>query len=597
MFRSLACCAPLTFALLLDVRPAIAAEVHSQLATPILFVSSQASLESDAGIRLRGLLDGLGITYRHQLIDRLETLRPQRHQALVVLPGFLDSQQQKLWLNASLKQALASGVDVIYIGASFCGNADAELQQLFAVSLDPANCLETVAEPGVRQFAVDSLGLTGRTLTLVAGELMLRRRDADSVDRPWSIRRSDQLGRGEAILLGFDVMGFWKYPRTTSSYLRPLLLTRLLNRSLAEGYVAKHSAMHAMQSPLLMRWEDVAPLSEQSPQRPLIQHLDQFARILDAHRLPLNVALVSRYINPSRRLDLRWSERNVANQRLKRFIAARLRLGGSLIAHGYTHQSGSGSDDISNHDHEMWDEDRQVYLPRRDQLLRVMAAMHDIQRDWNRRPLIWETPHYQANNDTYSAVVEAGFEAVVESDSSLFPNRFGYAGRLDPRLLNVPETGYEIPWHKQQIDQRLRLWQHAIQPDLNEMGAPFLFFHHGHTRLQVEGLAELLAQSERFRYWKPSLEDYVTFWNKRQAVVYHVSQHIASPGLNIRVERGFEGMTIRVRLPNGMVPERVLVDSVPIKFQVRRFDGLDYVYISLPGPHSRSIDVAYRPGA
>lgn len=595
MFRSLVCCAPLTLALLLDVGACVAADVQSKLATPVLFISSQTSLESDAGIRLRGLLDGLGIPYRHQLIDRLETLRPQQYQVLVVLPGFLHGLQQRMWLNASLKRALANGVNVIYIGTSFCENADSELQRLFAVSFDPVSCLVTVSEQSGRQFAVDSLGLPGRTLMLVAGELMLRRHDAAVVDQPWFVRPSDHLGHGEAILLGFDVMAFWKYPLTTSSYLRPLLLTRLLNRCLADGYVAKHAAMHALQSPLLMRWEDVAPLSEQSPQRPLIQHLDQFERILDAHQLPLNIALVSRYIDPSRQLDIRWSDRNAANEHLKRFIGARLELGGSLIAHGYTHQSGSGSDDISNHDHEMWDEDQQVYLSRRDQLVRILAAMQDVHRDWGRRPLIWETPHYQSNHDTYSAVAEAGFEAVVESDSSLFPNRYGYAGKLDSRLLNIPETGYEMPWSKQQIQQRLHLWRHAIQPDLNELGAPFLFFHHGHTRLQLEALAELLDQSERFRYWKPSLNEYVSFWNKRREFVFHVSRTHALSRFSIRIERGFEGMTMRVRLPNGQEPERVLVDSVPIRFLSRRFDGHDYIYISLPSRNSRSIEVAYRP--
>lgn len=573
-------------------RPGIS---EPRLNTPFLLLHNEASLDSEGGKRLLGLLDGLGIPYRHQAIEQLQRLQPDQHQTVIVLSGFLQNPDQKLWLNDVLKQSLRQGTHVIYLGASFCANADPELQSRFGITLDSSACVQTVAQQGVREVTLAGVGLAGRSLTLYPDEVVLRLPPASRLATPLLVTQPNHSQEGGATLVGFDILSYWKHPLSNSSYARALLLTRLLNRSLADGYVAKHASMHGLQAPLLMRWEDVAPLSDRSPQGPMVQHLDRFKRLLAVHQLPLNIAIVSRYVNPSKGVLIRWSDQHKPNLRLRRFVADRLRQGGSLIAHGHTHQFGTGADDISNLDGEMWDEDADAYLSRAEQILKVDAAVRELRMDWGRRPLIWETPHYKANRDTFAAVAQAGFKAVVESDSSVFPNRYGYDDQLDPRLLNVPETGFEIPWDAMNISLRLSIWRGAIQPDLHELGAPFLFFYHGHSVLQLDALTALLEASGSFSYWKPSLDDYIQFWERRHSVDYRVVEASSGSKFTILVDRGFAGMTMRIRLPDGHEPQRVSVDSLPGTFLLREFDGIAYVYVVLPGDESSIVEVSHRP--
>ena len=609
LFRHMKHCAGLIIFCFAHIFPALAS-AEELSATPLLLLQADDVAAMDSGIRLRGLLDGLGIPYHHQSIDKhgqgddpvgqaSDATVPrsswERYQTILVLPGFLRSQLQSQWLNAVLKQALREGTSVIYLGASFCANADAELQDLFAVSLDTVPCGQTAAEQQVQGFSLESWGLKARFLTLHPNELILRlSKNSAKAEQSWLLFRPRRDRVGEAILVGFDILSYWKHPASSSSYLRPLLLTRLLNRSLSKGYVAKHASPHGMQAPLLLRWEDVMPLASKHSDQQLLDRLHHFEQVLARQRLPVNIAVISHYVHPGQQIRIGWSGPGAVTLRLKEFVHNQLRLGGALIVHGYSHQHGSGADDYSAYDGEMWDEDANVYLSKAEQFQKVIAARRQARADWGVEPLAWETPHYQANAATYAAVADAGFKYVVESDSSVFPNRHGFANQLDPRLLIIPETGFSLPLSADQLEQKLTLWGSYIQPDLYEIGAPFLFFYHGYSQQQLQALERLLQASSRYQYWQPNLIEYARFWQQRQDFRYELVPGAKAATIRMRISGGFKGATLRIRLPDGCKPDQVVIDSVRQHVVARQYDQIWYVYLALPSQRSRSIEVMYR---
>ncbi len=565
-------------------------------ARPLLFLHEPEIRQTDSTIRLRSLLDGLGIPYHQQAVDYRSTVSLKKHHTIIVQPGFLQDTQDRAWLNKTLKSAIKDGSNILYIGSSFCGVADSELQYLFGVQLDPVSCVQVVTNQSVKAIDLSFQGVTGRLLPLYEGERIIKYDEPSLLTDSLVNTRLGDAATGDAVLVGFDLLSYWKHPESPSAYVRALLLTRLLNRMLTNGYVAKHASLAGLQSPILLRWEDVAPISGDDLQHPYIRGLDHFARLLQAYKLPVNIALVSRYLDPVNQILIRWSDRSQANLLLKAFVRKQIIAGGSIIAHGHTHQHGSGVDDKSTFDGEMWDEDRNIYLSFDEQRIKAQSAFRDISLDWDQSPLIWETPHYQSNRDTYKAVADVGYSFVVESDSSLFPNHYGYAQQLDKRLLLLPETGYEMPLLKGAIEDRLSLWRTSVQPDLYEIGAPFIFFYHGLSSLQLQGLDRLLSQSADYHYWKPSLMAYATFWKQRQNVNYNTFHDRRQSRFIVATQSAFKNFTFRVRLPNGQIPDAVSINQISQPLIARRFDHLWFVYIPVSTSKKKvSIVVSYRP--
>lgn len=581
---------------LVNLSLAKAVPAQSAKSIPILVITEpEKPKRSSATSRLLGLLDGLGIPYHERRISDQNVSRVDRYDLVIAMPGFVSEPGFRNRLSQDLKQALQKGVNVIYIGSSFCGNADTGLSKLFHVSRNESGCLSKGSQLPSLSLDLTSYGLAGRELTVHAEEsVMAMTSGSQSIDR--LVRETG--GRhqvGNAVLVGFDILSFWKHPEDLSAYLRPLLLTRLINRQLNNGYVAKHGSINAHQSPFMLRWEDVSPLPGSDTQQPFLAALPRFEALLGQASIPLNIAIVSRFVDPLNRIQADWSDQTPANKLLRAFVRSQLSKGASLIAHGYTHQFGDTPNDRSKADGEMWDEARESFLTTEQQRQRVSSARDAIIQDWQQAPLIWETPHYQANSDTYQVVADAGFRFVVESDSSLFPNRVGYDSRLDRRLLNLPETAYEVPLDHLAIQQRQDLWWRAIQPDLYEIGAPFLFFYHGMSEPQLDALGSLVQSVNRFDYWKPTLREYAEFWLMRERAQHRVVHEPDLKRFLVSIDNGFAGHTLRIRLPDGFAPESVSLDAKAKPLISRRFDQAWFVYVPMTDRSNQMMTINYRP--
>jgi len=575
---------------------AYAAPVQAAKSIPILVITEpEKPKRSSAASRLLGLLDGLGIPYHERRISDRNAKHVDRYDLVIALPGFLSESGLRNRLSQDLAEAVQKGVNVIYIGSSFCGNADASLSSLFHASLNESGCLSRGNQLPSLSLDLSGYGLVGRKLRVHGQEVVMAvTSNSQSID---SLVKFTQGNRklGNAVLIGFDILSFWKHPEDLSAYLRPLLLTRLINRQLSNGYVAKHGSINAHQAPLMLRWEDVAPLPGWDTQQPFLAALPRFEALLGQARIPLNIAVVSRFVDPLNRIQVDWSDQTPANELLRSFVRRQLAKGASLIAHGYTHQFGDTPNDRSKADAEMWDEARESFLSIEQQRERVTSARAAIIQDWQQTALIWETPHYQANSDTYRVVADAGFRFVVESDSSLFPNRGGYDHRLDRRLLNLPETGYEVPLDRVAIQQRQDLWRRAIQPDLYEIGAPFLFFYHGISELQLDALGSLVHFVNRFDYWKPTLRQYAEFWLMRERAQHRVVHEPDLRRFLVSIDNGFAGHTLRIRLPDRFAPESVSINAKDKLLISRRFDQAWFVYVPMADSSRQLMTINYRP--
>lgn len=580
----------------------LVASVSPSKATPFIpsklssiLVLTPPEPKSPGSVRLGGLLDGLGISYHKRAVSDESFANAGRYDLVIAIPGFLSEVADRKILNKQLKDAIDEGVDVIYIGPSFCGNADSELFSLFRFPQSDKPCLSKAGDLNKRSIDLTSFGLGSRTLLLQADEEVIAPH-SDSGSRDVFVRTTSGMSKkGSRVLIGFDILSFWKHPESDSAFLRPLLLTRIVNRHLVNGYAAKHSSMNGQQSPFLMRWEDVSPVPSSDTSLPLIENLERLASILNQYQIPLNIAIVSHFVDPLKGIQSQWSDISAANQSLKKFIKSQLLRRGSLIAHGYTHQYGDTPNDRSKLDGEMWDESTGAYLSIVLQRQKVRMAKDAIIQDWQQIPLIWETPHYQSNSDTYQAVADEGFLYVVESDSTVFPNRSGYDNNLDRRLLNLPETAYEIPLDEDQIRERLDLWSSAIQPDLYEIGAPFLFFYHGISNSQFKALQKLLQSTPNYDYWKPNLLEFAQFWERRANVQHVFSHDRQSRKISLRVNNAFVGYTIRFRVPNSYLPGFVTANGKRHRFTSRQFDNNWYVYVALTKSGDQFVTLNYRP--
>ena len=208
--------------------------------------------------------------------------------------------------------------------------------------------------------------------------------------------------------------------------------------------MGKHSVKDGKEATFLLRLEDYTPGGEMmlgNPPETWIDRLDNLIYFLRSTGLKLNMAVIPRYAHPCRgeSQSRTWSDIDQRIPLLKRYAQTVLTDGGTLIAHGFRHQVGIGLEDFSGGDYEMC-------LSPADQLLcdlrpnncdnsfRSFAeqkqvtdnARAEMAAQFNYTPLVWETPHYAGNSDTYKAASESGFQFFTESDTMIFPNYFGY---------------------------------------------------------------------------------------------------------------------------------------------------------------------------
>jgi uncharacterized protein YdaL len=164
---------------------------------------------------------------------------------------------------------------------------------------------------------------------------------------------------------------------------RYIVFADILHDILGQDHPASHTA--------LVRIEDVNPSSDPDD-------LLRIARYLSAKNIPFAVSLVPIYIDPAKRVEYHLEDMPKMLAALKKIPS----LGGVFIMHGYTHQYRG----VTTDDYEFWDEvaDKPV---RGDSVenssLRIEKSLKEYFSN-GLYPVAWETPHYFASRNTYSAV-------------------------------------------------------------------------------------------------------------------------------------------------------------------------------------------------
>ena len=119
-------------------------------------------------------------------------------------------------------------------------------------------------------------------------------------------------------------------------------------------------------------------------------------------------------------------------------------------------------------------------------------------------------------------------------------------------------------------------------PRLVRLNGLFHVFYHNTSLAQYKALKNLLATAGRFDLWKPSLEEYAQFWERRGRT--RVESHIDPlHGLIVaNVTDPFDGLALSIRLPDGAVPGEVTIDGRAVEVASRQMAGIWYVYPVLP---------------
>jgi hypothetical protein len=312
------------------------------------------------------------------------------------------------------------------------------------------------------------------------------------------------------------------------------------------------------------------------------------------YQVPLNIALVPKYVHPYRNEYHDWASEDPEIVTLRQQAQQAFADGGTLIVHGYKHQIGQGPDNFSGDDFEMWDEKAKRFLSLEEQQHITDLGFAEVARLWHLTPTIWITPDYESNTDTYIAAARSGFKYLAESDTKLFPNREGYLNKVGGLLLNIPETGFNYPLDPSEIKTSAILKQKYILPRLIRLRAQFNMFYHNSSQQQERALKNLLVNSSKLDLWKPNLQDLGAFWENRARVevvsrIDPIAHHVV-----VRVNKSFEGFALTIRLPNGAMVDTVAIDDRPATAQSRRVGDLWLIEPVMPPGLEHRITIDYR---
>jgi hypothetical protein len=186
---------------------------------------------------------------------------------------------------------------------------------------------------------------------------------------------------------------------------------------------------------------------------------------------------------------------------------------------------------------------------------------------------------------------------VTESDTKLFPNREGYLNRVDGRLLNIPETGFNYPLDPNEIKASAIVKQSHILPRLARLRTAFSFFYHNSSLQQEKALKNLLVSSRRLDLWKPNLEEFGMFWEKRARVEMASQVNPIAGHMVVELDRSFPGFALSIRLPDGAAPKAVAVDGQPVTAVSRRVGHVWLVEPVMPGAATHRVTIDYELGA
>lgn len=538
--------------------------VSARLFAPIILMTDDGPSETISVDRFSNTLESVGISHELVGVGKSQRLNPLHYQLVIVALHENPSARSVKYLGTFLQAVLASGGNVLFIGPWICDLDPDLIAASFGVRSRSSQCLQN---SGVGEALV----LQPRRFVVALNAELMADLVSAGATTPVRVNRRALLtsysagpGHGRAVVITAPLLDYWKVDDLSQSFKRPLLLVALVQQLSQGGSLGKHPVLNAQEATLLLRLEDISPAAQSRFGWDEYGRLEFIRRLSKLHATPINVAIISRFINPSRGVDDGWSSPDPANRALRAFVRSLIEAGGTPIVHGYSHQLGWSAGDVTALDAEMSADDGSHFLGFDGQYQIIRDARDAFIEDWGLQPLFWETPHYLGDPSTYRAAAELGFRFITESDAWIFPNRSGLEGVLDKRILNIPETASSYPDEPAEIRQALRDQITHLLPDLAGLHAPYLFFFHLGSNVRLRALSGMLQASQPYRFWRPNLADFARFWiaRERASLVYDWSP--ASQALRIVVRQGFPGLTLAIRLPDGVEASAMTINQQPV---------------------------------
>ena len=234
----------------------------------------------------------------------------------------------------------------------------------------------------------------------------------------------------------------------------------------------------------LVRLEDVNPYTYKST----VKIRDAY-EYLKTNKIPFHIAMIVRYINPDKRIDLSTNEARI----YLRYITLMVGEGyGTLVQHGYTHQKTG----ISSIDYEYWDEVRNAPLSYDTEEF-VVSTLKGIKGEMGylKLPLpdIFETPHY-ALSDLDNQVINEYYP--LRYEHILNVGSLPIAANIDDRIYFPTNLGYVATWNDIELDEKKELLR---QVSVFEDPVASFFWHPWRDVSELKYMVELL-QGQGYKF-------------------------------------------------------------------------------------------------
>lgn len=166
---------------------------------------------------------------------------------------------------------------------------------------------------------------------------------------------------------------------------------------------AADSLPRAIVKPVLMRLEDIGPGGLYQDEESL-EKLIVVTEYLHQEGIPFQVALIPRFVVPSKGYDVSIADNTPYAQKFVGTIRQMQDLGAVVGIHGYTHQTGNAA---SGAGFEFYDQSRSPNVPDTYQYARSRFELAaGLFEKAGIKPGFWETPHYTASEKQYQAFEE-----------------------------------------------------------------------------------------------------------------------------------------------------------------------------------------------